>query len=78
MEAGANVKEKGLDNNLCQLIEEDPLFMIENKEELEEKLRPELYVGRSVQQVEEFLADCIKPILDENSDLLGESFEMKN
>ena len=78
MEAGANVKEKGLDNNLCQLIEEDPLFMIGNKEELEEKLRPELYVGRSVQQVEEFLADCIKPILDENSDLLGESFEMKN
>jgi adenylosuccinate lyase len=34
--------------------------------------------GRSSQQVDEFLADCIKPILEANKDILGENFEMKN
>ena len=77
MEAGANVKERGLDNNLCELIEADPMFMV-TKEELDAVLKPENYTGRSSQQVDEFLAECIKPILDANKDILGESFEMKN
>ena len=77
MEAGANVKERGLDNNLCELLEADPMFMI-TKEELDAVLKPENYTGRSTQQVDEFLAECINPILNANKELLGESFEMKN
>ena len=77
MEAGANVKVRGLDNNLCELIEADPMFMV-TKEELDAVLKPENYTGRSSQQVDEFLAECIKPILEANKDILGESFEMKN
>ena len=77
MEAGANVKVRGLDNNLCELIEADPMFMV-TKEELEAVLKPENYVGRSPQQVDEFLAECINPILEVNKELLGENFEMKN
>ena len=77
MEAGANVKVRGLDNNLCELIEADPMFMV-TKEELDAVLKPENYVGRSPQQVDEFLAECINPILEANKELLGEGFEMKN
>ena len=77
MEAGANVKVRGLDNNLCELIEADPMFMV-TKEELDAVLKPENYVGRSPQQVEEFLAECINPILEANKDVLGENFEMRN
>ena len=34
-------------------------------------LDPIKYVGRSREQVDEYLADVIKPILDDNSDILG-------
>ena len=77
MEAGANVKVRGLDNNLCELIEADPMFMV-TKEELDAVLKPENYTGRSSQQVEEFLTEYINPILEADKDILGENFEMKN
>ena len=53
------------------------MFMI-TQEELDAVLKPENYVGRSPQQVEEFLSECINPILEANKDILGENFEMKN
>ena len=77
MIAGEQVKVYGKDNNLCELILADPLFMV-TKEELDAVLRPESYTGRSSQQVEEFLNDFINPILEDNKDILGENFEMKN
>ncbi len=77
MIAGKHVKEEGLDNDLCDMILADPMFMI-TKEELDAILQPENFTGRSEQQTEEFIAECIKPILDANKDILGESFEMKN
>ncbi len=77
MIAGEQVKVYGKDNNLCELILADPLFMV-TKEELDAVLMPESYTGRSTQQVEEFLANCINPILEANKDVLGENFEMKN
>ena len=77
MIAGEQVKVYGKDNNLCELILADPMFMV-TKEELDAVLKPENYTGRSSQQVDEFLADCIKPILEANKDILGENFEMKN
>ena len=43
------------------------------KEELDAVLRPKSYTGRSSQQVDEFLNEFIKPVLDDNKDVLGES-----
>ncbi len=70
MEAGRNVKERGLDNNLLELIAEDKAFNM-TLDELKKTMDPSKYTGRSEQQVEEFVAEVINPILEENKDLLG-------
>ena len=70
MIAGKNVKELGEDNNLLDLIANDPMFNL-SKEELEESMKPEKYIGRSSVQVEDFIKRNIKPILDEYKDILG-------
>ena len=70
MEAGRNVKEKGLDNNLLELIAADPAFGL-SLEELKKTMDPSRYVGRAKEQVEEFLAEVIRPILEENREELG-------
>lgn len=75
LQAGSRVKDDGLDNNLCDLILADKAFDI-TAEEMHAILNPENFTGRSAEQVEEFLADCINPILDENSDILGEKAEL--
>lgn len=75
MEAGANVKELGLDNNLIELISRDPSFGM-SKEDLMERLKPELYTGRAAIQVENFLKNNVKPLLEENADSLGATAEI--
>ncbi len=65
MEAGKRVKVDGLDNNLCELIVADPMFMI-TKEEMDSIMKPENFIGRCPQQVEEFIRDCVQPVLDAN------------
>ena len=77
MIAAEQIKIYGKDSNLCELIVNDPMFMI-TREELESVLKPENYIGRSPQQVDEFLSEYINPILEANKDILGENFEMKN
>ena len=75
MEAGRNVKEKGLDNNLLELIAADPAFGL-SLEDLKKSMEPSLYVGRAPKQVEEFLAEVVKPVLEENRELLGMKAEI--
>ena len=75
MEAGRNVKEKGLDNNLLELIAADPAFNL-SLEELQASMDPAKYVGRAPEQTEEFLEEVIRPILKENEDLLGVTAEI--
>lgn len=75
MIAGANVKEKGLENNLLELIAADPAFHM-NLEDLKKAMEPSRYVGRSPQQVEQFLKNVIRPILEENRELLGMKAEI--
>lgn len=77
MEAGKRVKEEGLDNDLCERILNDPMFMI-TKEEMDAIMNPENFTGRSSQQVEEFVEEFVKPVLEANKDILNEKFEMKN
>ena len=75
MEAGKNVKEKGLDNNLLELIAADPAFNL-SLDELRKTMDPSRYVGRSPKQVEEFLEEVIKPLLEENAGELGVTAEI--
>ena len=75
MEAGRNVKEKGLDNNLLELIAQDPAFGLSLKE-LEKCMEPSLYIGRAPRQVEEFLSEIVRPILEDNKDVLGMKAEI--
>lgn len=63
MEASKQVKEYGLPNDLIERICSDNAFKL-NKEELLKVLKPESYTGRSEKQVEEFITDCINPVLD--------------
>lgn len=75
MEAGKNVKEKGLDNNLLELIAADPAFNL-TLEELKKTMDPARYTGRAKEQVEEFLDEVIRPILEENREILGVKAEI--
>lgn len=76
MEAGKTVKEEGKDNNLLELIAADPSFHL-SLEDLEASMQPERYVGRAPQQTEDYINEVVKPILDENKELLGLTAEIK-
>ena len=69
------VKEEGGKNDLVDRIAADPAFMV-TREEIEAILQPEKFIGRSAEQVDEFLTDIIQPLLDEHADVLGEKEEL--
>ncbi len=69
IEAGRVVKEEGGENNLLQIIAQNPMFGM-TLEELSAHMDPSLYIGRCPQQVEEFLRDDIQPVLDKYADAL--------
>ena len=75
MEAGRNVKVKGKDNNLLELIAADGAFNL-TLEELQKTMDPDKYVGRSPHQVTEFLKNIVNPILQEHRELLGMKAEI--
>lgn len=75
MEAGKAVKEEGKPNDLLDRIAADPAFNI-SKEDLIQVMKPENYVGRAPQQTEEYLNQVIKPILDDNRNILGIATEI--
>ena len=75
MQAGKTVKEDGKDNNLVDLIAADPAFGL-TKEQIEANLKPELYVGRAPRQVEVFLRDVVRPVLDAHKEELGVTAEI--
>ncbi|HYJ79232.1 MAG TPA: hypothetical protein VEW03_06510, partial [Longimicrobiaceae bacterium] len=62
VDAGRQVKEHGRPNDLLDRLAADPAFGA-TRAELEEDLRPELYVGRAPQQVDEFLEEWVDPVL---------------
>ena len=75
MEAGRNVKVEGKDNNLLELIAADPAFNM-SLDELKKSMDPAKYIGRSKEQVDNFLSKYINPILEQNKDLLGVKSEI--
>ena len=70
MQAGRRVKEEGLENNLLELIAADPAFGM-TLEDLEKSMEPSRYIGCAPHQVERYLSEVIRPILDANKDVLG-------
>ena len=75
MEAGRNVKEKGLDNNLLELIAADPAFNM-TLEDLKKTMDPSKYVGLAPVQTKEFIEEVVNPVLDKYSQELGMTAEI--
>ena len=75
MQAGENVKKRGLDNNLLELIAADEAFHL-SLEELQAGMDPAKYVGRAPLQVEKFLKEVVEPVLEKNRDVLGMKAEI--
>ena len=75
MEAGKKVKEEGADNDLLDRIAADPMFHL-TREQLENTMDPNRYVGRAPEQVDRYLANVIAPILDSHKDMLGVKVEI--
>ena len=75
MEAGKTVKVEGKDNNLLELIAADPAFNL-TLEELEKTMEPSRYVGRAKEQTEDFLNECIKPVLEKYADVESDKPEI--
>lgn len=70
-EAGRNVKDFGLTNNLIDLLASDPMFGL-TKEELSAHMEPSRYIGRCPEQVADFLAEYIRPLLEAHQDALAD------
>lgn len=69
-EAGRNVKELGLPNNLIDLMAADPAFGM-TREALSAHLDPAAYIGRCPEQVEEFLDRKVRPVLEKYAGALN-------
>ena len=70
LEAGRNVKEFGLTNNLIDLLAADPLFGL-SREELSAHLEPSRYIGRCPEQVTDFLTEYVHPVLQTHKSALS-------
>lgn len=75
MQAGKTVKEEGKENNLVDLIAADPAFGL-TKADIEKNLKPELYVGRALRQVDVYLRDVVNPVLEAHKDESGVKAEI--
>lgn len=67
MEAGKKVKVEGLENDLIERIAADKAFGV-SIEDLEKILEPSNYIGCASMQVDDFLDEVVRPIL-ESADL---------
>ncbi|RHZ25086.1 hypothetical protein DYB31_011718, partial [Aphanomyces astaci] len=69
MAAGRRVKEEGAANDLLERIAADDRFAAVHAT-MDQLLDPKLFVGRSPQQVDEFVAECVDPLLEKYQTLL--------
>lgn len=69
MQAAARVKGEGLDNDLIKRIIEDDRIKL-SEEEINNIINPSKFIGRAPSQVEEFISEYVKPIIDSNKDAI--------
>ena len=65
MAASRRVKEEGLDNDLIDRLRSDPAFAA-IRDDFDRIIDPAAFVGRAPRQVEEFLAEVVRPLLEAN------------
>lgn len=75
MDAAYVVKSEGGKNDLIDRIAKDSLFKL-SLEDINKILKPENFVGRAPQQTEEYITEYVKPILQENKDILINNCEL--
>ena len=72
MQASYAVKKEGKSCNLIELIKNDDAFA-RVRDNIDEMINPMFFIGRSASQVEEFIKNEVKPVLDKNKNELGET-----
>lgn len=72
MQASYTVKKEGKACNLIELIKHDDAFA-KVRDDIDEMINPMFFIGRSANQVEEFIENEVKPILEKNKNELGET-----
>ncbi len=76
VDVAKRIKLNGEDNNLLELLLKDERFRL-TQADLDRILDVHKFVGRAPEQTAEFLAECAKPVLAANADLLGVDVEIK-
>ena len=70
VDVAKRIKLNGEDNNLLELMLNDPRFML-TQEDLDRVLDVHKFVGRAPEQTAEFLEECVSPVLEREKALLG-------
>ena len=73
-DAARRVKIDGEANDLVDRLRADPAFA---RVDIDAELDPARFIGRAPEQVDEFLAAHVRPLLDANRDLVGIAAEVK-
>lgn len=74
--ASRRVKEEGAENDLLERILSDPEFGLD-RQELQDLCDVSRFIGCAPQQTEDFLRDCVEPILSKNAGQAGGTAEIK-
>lgn len=74
-EAGTQVKQHGLDNDLVERIKRDPYFA-PILPQLNDLLDPSTFIGRAPEQVVEFIEEEVYPVLENYKGLENKSIEL--
>ena len=76
MEAGRNVKQEGLENNLLELVADNPNIPL-SAEDLAHVTEDLLqFVGRAPRQTQVYLQEFVRPVLEANKEELGITAEI--
>jgi adenylosuccinate lyase len=73
-EAARQVKMEGEANDLLARLRSDPLFA---KVDIDAEMDPSRFIGLAPEQVDELLAEHVRPLLEANRDLIGTKAELK-
>ena len=76
MEAAKMVKVEGKENDLLERIVNDPIFGL-TQEDIDQLTDPQLFIGRSSEQVVVFIEEEVNPIRNKYADVLGAVSELK-
>ncbi len=74
-EAGQRVKNEGAENQLLEMIGDSKIFNLDEND-LSKLMDPKLYIGRSSEQVGEFIESEVDPLLKDEENCAGISVEL--